>query len=541
MIVGVDAGGTNTDGVLLDESEVIDKKKIPHSEGMRKSIREVISGLLKGRNNDEINRVVIGSTVILNAFLEKKVPSNVAILMPGPGLSPDLARAGEENEVLQGYIDHRGRKVEDLDSKKVKEIAEEFGEKRSFSVVAKFSPRNPILENEIAKYLDDRRTTLGHQLGGRLNFPLRSSSAVINSKSKPAFFDFREGLKRTVPGLGDGIPLYFLKSDGAMINDKTAEILPSLTIKSGPAGSIFGLWALTGEAKGLAVDIGGTTTDIGIIKDGKVSYGEDLEVDGLNSFFPSIEALDIPLGGDLPVRLEDGKVVISGQREGPAAAFGGDQPTLTDALHVLGTFEEGSADRAREKMNERFEGDTRRISRKVLDKFAEEISTKLRELLGERKDLNRDDTKLLGGGVLSRYVLPKVKEKTGMEFRVPPNSEVAGAVGCAVSRPSLETSVRIDSARGEMIVNGEKSHVEEGKTFDPEELKETAKREALKNAKKMGGKTEEIREVEILDMRFFNVVKGRRVRGQICDVKAQVKPGLSASLDSAALRRGQDE
>ena len=535
MIIGIDAGGTNTDGVLLKEGEIVRTEKISGSTGKRESIIKVIAGLLDKAGDGRVDRIVLGSTVILNAFLEKKVPSCKAILMPGPGLSPEFAKAGEENLVINGYIDHRGREVESVREEQFSDLKERGGNSDHFAVVAKFSPRNPDLEKKVGSYLSEERTTLGYQLGGELNYPLRSSSAVINTKSKPPFFEFKKDLRDKVKELKGHIPIYFLKSDGAMVSSEVASSIPSLTIKSGPAASIFGLWALTGEPEALAIDIGGTTTDIGIIEEGKVAQSGKLKIGGLESLFPSIEALDMPLGGDLPVSSNGEKISILGQRKGPAAAFGGNNPTVTDALHVLRIFEEGDRDRAIRSIKKLKGDDIEKISEKIVDKFTEKLCDKLTKLIEER-GINKNNVKLLGGGVLSRYLMPGISERMNMDFQVPAYSEVAGALGCAVSRPSLETSLRIDSHRGLMIVNGEESKVEKGKRYGPEELKNLAKGKALEFARKMGGKTHDPDQVEILNMRFFNVVKGGRVLGQICDIKSQVKPGVMESLDFDFLR-----
>lgn len=154
MIIGIDAGGTNTDGVALSDSQVV-ASVIPSTPNSVKGIKRTLKALKQQLQGEapEIERIVIGTTLILNAAVEKKMGDCGCLLMPGPGLNPDLAKQGEYNKVVPGYIDHSGRKIEALGEKSVKEFKKEHEDQvDTFAIVGKFSPRNPTLEQQASRF-----------------------------------------------------------------------------------------------------------------------------------------------------------------------------------------------------------------------------------------------------------------------------------------------------------------------------------------------------------------------------------------------------
>lgn len=260
-VIGIDAGGTNTDGVLLTERGVVSSAKVPSTPNDITGIRRVLESLKDDAefNSEDIERVVTGTTLILNSALKGEMGKCACLLIPGPGLNPNLAGAGDLNSVTGGYIDHRGRKVEELDVDEVERFRDEADRQvDSFAVVGKFSVRNPILEDEAADMLngDGKTISRGHEVSSDLSFPIRASTTVLNAKSKPIFEGFASDIEDVISDLGIYAPLYFIKSDGAMLNREMVTQVPSVTIKSGPAVSTLGLFALTGTQNAITIDIG---------------------------------------------------------------------------------------------------------------------------------------------------------------------------------------------------------------------------------------------------------------------------------------------
>ncbi len=540
MIIGVDAGGTNTDGVLISNSKIIDKTKVPSTPNNIEGIKKVLKNLTQNQTTKSIKRIVIGTTLILNSVVEDKMGECGSLIIPGPGLSTEIAKKTEYNEIVNGYIDHRGRKVEKLDTDKIKEFKDRYGDQvDSFAVAGKFSTRNPELEKKAASILDDKPVSIGSEIASDLGFPIRTSTTILNAKSLPIFRGFTQNIDQVLSNLGINAPIYYIKSDGAMIDQSTAPKIPSMTIKSGPAVSTLGLFALTGVSNALAIDIGGTTTDLGIISDGNLRREEKLSIKDYDTFFSSIESVDIPLGGDSLVKIQSGEIKIKKSREGRSAAFGGDQPTLTDALHVLDEFNEGNKERSLEvitKLSTEINIDPIDLSRKIVSKFSSEISKITRNFIENHESLhNQEKITFIGGGVLSRYMVPRISKKLNQDYIIPECSEVAGAIGSAVSKVSIKTGIHIDTAQGKMTVNGERKKAKKGKKYDEEELFNLAKNETIKVSKNSGLRTEK-EEVQIKHMRYFNVVDHRKVQGQICDVEAQINPGITNEVDLNKLR-----
>ncbi|MDY6765303.1 MAG: hydantoinase/oxoprolinase N-terminal domain-containing protein, partial [Halobacteria archaeon] len=208
MIIGVDAGGTNVDAVLVSrERGVVDTSKVPSSH-TPESVRKALSNLVENHDPDDIDRVVVATTLVLNAAVQDRLPECTNIVIPGPGLNPRNAFHGDENIVAEGCVDHRGRVTEDVD-------CDEIPSKEVVSVTSKFSPRNPELELSLSdafEYQDDR-IALGHESGGRLGFPERAATTVSNAKSKPVFHDFEDGVRNALDDIGIEAPVYYLKGD----------------------------------------------------------------------------------------------------------------------------------------------------------------------------------------------------------------------------------------------------------------------------------------------------------------------------------------
>lgn len=512
MIIGLDAGGTNYDAVLVDSNGVVDSAKVPAMES-GDGIRSLLSDLLENHSPGEVERVVVSTTLILNSALQRRLPECTNVLVPGVGLNPMYAFHGDENIVAKGCVDHRGRVTEDVES----------GRNPGNDVVAvtcKFSTRNPALENTLRDSLQYEHMALGHEAGGRLGFLDRAATTVFNAKAKPIFHQFEERLAGALDGVGVDASVYYLKGDAAMLSREKALSTPSHILRSGPAASSLGLVALSGVRNAVCVDVGGTTTDIAVVEDGYPRLKEGFEVHGLRTYYEGVDSVDLSVGGDTRVISEG----LGAVREGNAAAFGGKHPTPTDALHVVGECSLGDTERARKSFESL--GDPGEIAQSVLKEFVDRIAGGVREICG-----GEGPRTLVAGGVLAPYVADRVAEHVSWidEVVVPEYAGVCGAVGCAAARVSVKTTVHIDTQRAKMTVSSEGSEkvvdVGRGRQFSDEEAESLVREEAMRAAVNAGASGNV--ETEILDMRKFNVVERSRVRGQIVDATAQAVPGLN--------------
>ena len=508
MILGIDAGGTNYDGVALQESDgIVATSKRPSDEP--DAFDALLDDLLD--NVKEVDRLVVSTTRVLNAAVQDALPDCTNVVVPGVGLSPELAYAGDENIVADGCVDHRGRLTEPLDVSGVEPSHE------TVAITAKFSTRNPELEKEAAEAVDTPTVALGHESGGALGFPARAETTVANARSKPVFGDFVSSLHDALAERNVEAPVYYLKGDAAMLSRESAESTPAHTLRSGPASSSLGLVALSGVEDAVCVDVGGTTTDVTLVEDGFPSLTDGVGAGRISTFYEGVVSVDATVGGDTRLD-EDG---LTGVRDGPPAAFGGPSPTPTDALRVLGETDQGDEGAARDALSALGEPE------EVAQRVAEDFSAAIAEAVDS---LETHTGTVVLGGALAQALADRLADRLGWasEVLVPENAAVCGAVGCAVARVSVRTNVHVDTARGEMTVASagpEKvEEVERGKEYDEAEAHEVVKRETAEATRRAGGEAT-ADDVEIASFRRFNVVENGRVVGQMIDAEAQTEPG----------------
>jgi len=521
VILGIDTGGTNVDAVLLDNRGIRGTAKVPNRE-TRASIRSVLEILRDGTDEFAVDRVVVATTLIVNAAVQRRLPACTNILIPGPGLAPERAFFGEENHVATGAVDHRGRVTE--------EVA--YGAQPSHdvrAVTAKFSHRNPDLERAVRDDIagDAEAVALGNESGAGLTFPERAATTVANARSMPVFSAYEQAVEEALADVGVEAPIYYLKGDGSMLGDDAMVTSPAHTIRSGSAASALGLVALTDLEAGVAVDIGGTTTDVARVVDGFPATETDVSEGDLDAAYPAVRATSLPIGGDTRIDWTNDGPRLGDERVGNAVAFGGDHPTLTDALHVLGMFTAGDTDAALAALEESAEDPTT-VAERILAEFESRVAQRIDETA-------TTETKTLAvGGVLAPYLAPGLVDRADAvtEHRVPDEAAVAGAVGCGVARVSVDTALRIDSPRGVKTITSvgpeRVESVPEGERFTDARAREIALEAAREAAAAAGGQPE--RPAEILAYDRFSVVERSRVVGQIITARARVTPAIDRSL-----------
>lgn len=507
MILGVDAGGTNVDAALVDEDGVQDTAKLPAEDASRSVLRNLLEDVSDGY---DVDRVVVSTTRVLNQVVQGRLPPCTGVLVPGVGLAAEQAFAADENLVMRGCVDHRGRVTESP-------VVDRQPSNPVVAVTAKFSPRNPSVEQEVADEIDAEVVSLGNEAGGRLDFPGRAATAAANARSKPAFDDFASAFSGAVEDVGFDSPIYYLRGDGSMVGEDAAASTPAATTRSGPASSSVGLLALSGESDAVCVDVGGTTTDVAPASDGYPETEEGFERRGVSTFYEGVRSVDLPVGGD--TLIEDGE--LARRREDYAAAFGGSLPTFTDALNVLGASV-GDADASMAAFDDA--GLTEYDAERVVDGYVDEVADAVEDAAATARG---SPEVAVFGGVLAPCLEDRLSGAVELDVEVPDCADVCGAVGCAVARVSVRTEVHVDTARGRMTVSSvgsRSSSVEEGRRFTDDDLRDLVVEETLRETRAAGG---EDGDVEVLDLRRFNVVEGASVEGEIADAVARVEPGVN--------------
>jgi N-methylhydantoinase A/oxoprolinase/acetone carboxylase beta subunit len=549
LIIGIDMGGTNIDGVAVQDGQIIRQIKRPVDRSdFFHSIWSCIKELLQGVKKEEIQRIQLSTTVSTNAIVENKISKVGVILQRGPGLKWQFDDLGEHVADVMGSVDHRGIPVSREGADEFSKIKENFlhHSVEAVAVVGKFSPRNPDFEKRAAGYLRDefQEVTMGHTISGRLNFPRRVRTSYLNAAVHSTFQAFAENIAEALKREGIGAPVYILKADGGTVSLEGAAAKPVETILSGPAASLMGMTALLTEKRTdrCLLDIGGTTTDLFFLADGvSVFEPSGIEIGGHKTLVRAIYSTSVGLGGDSYVRIEDGELKIGPERRGHAIAFGGKYLTPTDALVYLGAMEAEygcKSAEALESMAKEMQAPPVEFAGMIIDKFCKSIRKTvesalkkiharpvytIRELLGDRI-LTPRSVGVIGGPAkaLSKYL----ERELEMPVECPPNHEIANAIGAALARPTIEINLLADTDREILSIPETGVYERINKSYNLEKAKERALSEVRLAGEAMGISSN-ISGAEIIEASSFNMVKGYKADKNI-RVKAQIKPGLVA-------------
>ena len=558
MILGIDVGGTHTDAVLLENFQVRKKTKVPTNQlHLVSSLIGVMDGILRDEDLSALERVVFSTTLSTNAIVQGKTDRVGMIVASGPGLAPEAIRVNEDTRFVSGYVSNRGIEVAPL---KKGEIAGAAADLKAagishLGVVGKFSTRNPAHENEIGERVrgDFRHVSFGHRMSGNLNFRRRIATTYLNASVFDLYNRFVEEILEFAKRAGFTAPIYILKADGGTFEIRQSAEQPVQTILSGPAASIMGILSLDdcSGADAVAVDMGGTTTDIALLADG-VPLLEPLGVtiEGHRTLIRGLKTKSIGLGGDSRVRVDNGQLLIGPRREGPAAAFGGPWPTPTDAMIVLGLTQIGDRAKAETAVAEIagklnlpvaeaaraiFEQTCRGIAAAV-GAMVEEVNNKpvytIHELL-EGKKLNPTRLFIVGGP--AGAVAARLGEMLDCEAVIPRDAEVANAYGAALARTTAEITMLAETERGSLTIAEEGLQMKIPAHFTRKDLLKIGLEKLRERARRLGARDADI-EMEIVEDQEFNMVRGYYATGKNIRLKAQVKPGLIAGSGKGGAR-----
>ncbi|MCK5837962.1 MAG: hydantoinase/oxoprolinase family protein, partial [Desulfobacula sp.] len=353
MIIGIDVGGTHTDAVLLSSNGIEKKIKVStDSEDLFHTILSSFTQLLDNIDPKKIQRVVISTTLTTNAIVQKNMDPVGMIVSAGPGIDPKEFRTGKNYYCVSGSINHRGIEKASVNKMQIEDIARELKQAgiEYVGVVSKFCVRNPNHEILIKRILNKyvKKVFMGHHISGNLNFPRRIATTHLNAAVFSLHKSFFEAVQKSFEKMGLTIPIQILKADGGTMSLESSMAFPGQTVLSGPAASIMGAIPYAPKKQdAIVLDIGGTTTDIGFLVD-KAPLLEPVGIQRghYKSLIRSLRTDSKGIGGDSTVRVKDKKLIIGPDRQGPAMAFGGAEPTPTDALVVLGLMPEGDQENA---------------------------------------------------------------------------------------------------------------------------------------------------------------------------------------------------
>jgi len=573
MLLGLDVGGTFTDAVIIDGHRVIaSAKRRTTKDNLMQGIGEALDAVLAGCNTSNIEQVTLSTTVVTNTIVEEKEQVVDLYVVTGPGRNVD--DIFPVNPIyLQGYTDHRGIVVERTPTNAVRDVAKMVQSRSGTdlaAVSAKFGVRNPQEELSITEELKNQYNTIsnGSLLSGSLNFPRRTISAYFNSAVTPVFTVFKKNVESALSMRNINAPLHILKADGGSLPMEHMVSRPVETAFTGPAATVLGLSALgaIGEEHTVALDIGGTTTDISLWKHGKPLMTKNgVSIREYPSAVRSFAVTSVGIGGESVVRIVDGNVTVGPERVGPSVALGGVEPTLGDALIVLGYASYGDVELAIQSMEalaNRLPGslhdspisDTTNeqqqladsvtasdVARLIVNKALETIQHGIDEVVrAENKrpiyvvaDIVNPDVfvpaQIVVVGGTAPSLGPSISEYLNLPVTIPENAAVANAIGAALALSTIELTVHVDTKR-RLLVIPELGIKQQTCTLQRvEQVVERAKEALSEEALRLGlGKDQDI---EVISVEDFPVVEGWQSMERLITVKVQLAAGVKQYVE----------
>ncbi len=565
MLLGLDVGGTFTDAVIIDGHRVVaTAKRRTTKDNLMNGIGEALDAVLEGYDTSNIEQVTLSTTVVTNTIVEEKEQVVDLYVITGPGRNVDDIFPVEPI-YLQGYTDHRGIVVERTPSNEVRDISRMVQSRSGTdlaAISAKFGVRNPQEELSIGEELKDTYATIsnGSLLSGSLNFPRRTISAYFNSAVTPVFTVFKKNVEEALNIRHITAPLHILKADGGSLPMEHMVSRPVETAFTGPAATVLGLSALgvIGKKHTVALDIGGTTTDISLWKYGKpLMTKSGVSIREYPSAVRSFAVTSVGIGGESVVRLKNGNLTVGPERVGPSVALGGVEPTLGDALIVLGHANYGDfnlASRALQDLADAIQATLRSnnvntsnnqltliktasdVARLIVEKALQTIQYGINEVVKvENKrpiyvvaDIVNPDVfvpehiVVVGGTAPS--LGPSIGEYLELPVTIPENAAVANAIGAALALSTIELTVHVDTKR-RLLVIPELGIKQQNCTLKrAEQVVERAKEALSEEALRLGLDTAQ--EIEVISIEDFPVVEGWQSMERLITVKVQLAAGV---------------
>ena len=352
--IGLDTGGTYTDAVALEGGrQVIASAKAltTHwdlSVGLGAALRSVLQALPEGARQ-RISLVSVSTTLATNAVVENRFSPICAILV---GFNDRMAAETGIEKQLGGIVvrargghDPTGVEEQTLDDAVVEAAVRDFGARvEAFAVAAQFSVRNPEHElrvRERIRALCGKPVTCSHELSAQLNAPKRALTAALNARLVPHIRHLLDAVGQTLEREAVHAPLMVVKGDGTLMRASVATDYPIETVLSGPAASVVGAAFLTGLQDFAVADMGGTTTDVAIISDGRpVVRADGAVIGGWRTMVQAIDVHTSGLGGDSEVHLDrEARLKAGPRRVMPLSLLAHQFPELLGELTRLAAVE----------------------------------------------------------------------------------------------------------------------------------------------------------------------------------------------------------
>lgn len=300
--LGIDTGGTYTDSVIMDfdTGEVVSRAK---DLTTRNDLVIGISGSIGKHDRallEKVGLVSLSSTLATNSVVEGK---GCRVGLVNIGKRYDGNVPADLSVLIQGSHDLHGKEKIPLDEESARRFFEESrGKVDALAITGYLSIRNPSHElrlAEMAREIMGVPVVLGSDLSSSLGYNERTTTALMNARLIPVIADLIRSVRKALEDKGISAPLMIVKGDGSIIDEASAMLKPIETVLSGPASSITGARRLTGAKDAVIVDIGGTTTDVGVLRNGRPRLdSEGALIGGMRTHVRAAAVSAYGIGGD---------------------------------------------------------------------------------------------------------------------------------------------------------------------------------------------------------------------------------------------------
>ncbi|MEC0093201.1 hydantoinase/oxoprolinase family protein [Paenibacillus macquariensis] len=501
--VGIDVGGTFTDAAVIDNEtyEVIAKMKIPtthHDEdGVAKGIVQILNQILESQGilPDDVTFIAHGTTQATNALLEGDV-ARVGIIGMGSGLDGISARSesnpgnielapGKYLKTYHTYLDSKNLKEEDI-ATAIDELAKQGAEvivaSEAYSVD---DPTNELRVVEIA-HKKGIYATGGHEISQLYGLKTRTRTAVVNASLIPKMMETANMTEKSVKNANIKSPLMIMRCDGGVMSIDEVRKRPILTMLSGLAAGVAGALMYEKISDGIFFEVGGTSVDISVIKNGKVMI-KNAQVGGHRTYLQSLDVRTLGIAGGSMVKVANGRITDIGPRSAHIAGIeyeafapsdqimdpkvkfisprNGDPQeyvicecangkdysyTLAGAANILGYIPEGdyaegnkeAAITAWEALASHVGLNVEEAARAVMNIAIDKTMKTVNDMI-EDYELDRSFVTLVGGGGSGAVLVPAMAERENMKFRIANNAPYVSTIGVALAmvKEQLERTV----------------------------------------------------------------------------------------------------
>lgn len=494
--MGIDVGGTYTKCVAMDNEthEIIGKNEVKTThdaaEGVARGVVQSFENCMRENNisPDDVVFVAHSTTQATNAFIEGDVANVGVVGVAGSGLEGFLAKrqlnlkdiildakTGKKIPVCNEYICKKK-----LNKQTVQNAINSLKAKNCDVLVASMAFGVDCQDEEKMIYDEAAQlglpVTMGSEITKLYGLTRRTRTAAINASILPKMVATANATETSVRNAGVKVPLMIMRGDGGVMEISEMRKRPILTALSGPAASVMGSLMYLRASNAIYFEVGGTTTNIGVIKNGRpgVDYAK---IGGHDTYINSLDVRILGCAGGSMVRISDSDVVDVGPRSAHIAGCGyacftdpeeivdprielvspkeGDPNdyvaivlkngkritiTNTDAANVLGLIDEkyfahGNAESARKAMQpvaDKLGITVEQLAEKILEKDYEKVSACI-NALAEKYHLSQDSMKLVGCGGGAASLVPYCARKMGLQYSIPENAEVISSIGVSLA------------------------------------------------------------------------------------------------------------